>query len=53
MGDEDKELATYTVEDPACESIELSALDSLSSDVVIESFTVVFRKLKSAAKAGA
>ncbi len=53
LGDEKKELATYTVEDPACESIELSTLDSLSSDVVIESFTVVFRKLKSEAKAGA
>jgi phage tail-like protein len=37
--------AVYTVEFPIVESIELGAFDALSSEVLIESFTVVYRRI--------
>jgi phage tail-like protein len=37
--------AVYTVESPIVESIELGAFDALSSEVLIESFTVAYRRI--------
>lgn len=39
---------TYTLEAPVVESIELGALDALSSEVLIETLTIAFRSIKAA-----
>jgi phage tail-like protein len=43
-----KGAAIYTVEFPVVESVELGAFDALSSEVLIESFTVAYRRIKEA-----
>jgi phage tail-like protein len=39
------DAAIYAVESPVVESVELGALDALSSEVLIESFTVAYRRI--------
>lgn len=43
--EDDSYKAEYILESPAVESIELGSLDALSSEILIETFTVSFRHI--------